>query len=117
MTNELKEARKNNIITIAKTIKDAVKSKQDLSEFDSDTKFGIGLDTLSMATYLYDAGVRMSALDDVTIIVEGGRVNEVYSNNENIAVNLIDFDDLEQDEYAALNLEATKARQTQHSIW
>ena len=117
MTNELKETRKSNIITIAKTIKDAAKNKQDISEFDSDIKFGIGLDTLSMAAYLYDAGIRMSALDDITIIVKDGRVNEVYSNNENIAVNLIDFDGLDQDEYTALELEALKARQTQHSIW
>lgn len=117
MTNELKDTRKNDIINIAKTLVEAERNKQDLSDFDSDIKFSIGLGALSTAIYLHDAGFRLSCLDDVSIVVKDGRVSEVYSNNENLAVNVMDFDGLEQDEYDALDREASKVRETLHSVW
>ena len=117
MKNEKETTRTNDIIAIAKSLVDAEKNKQDLSEFDSSIKFSIGHSTLSTAVYLYDIGFRINGLDDVEIIVKDGRVSEVYSNNENIAVNVMDFDGLEDDEYSALEKEAAKVRQTQHSIW
>ncbi len=117
MTNELTDTRKNDIISIARTLVEAEKNKQDLSEFDSDIKFSIGHGALNAAIYLHELGFRLSALDDVSIVVKDGRVSEVYSNNENLAVNVMDFDGLEQDEYDALDREASKVRQTQHSVW
>lgn len=52
-----------------------------------------------------------------TVIVKDGRVTNVYASNDNLAVNVMDFDGLDEDEYTALAEEEASARQRQSSVW
>lgn len=117
MTNE--KERRQNIYALAACIKQAKANweKCDLSEFSMGDVSNLGMPNYAIAKSLYDAGYRMTALDEVTVVVKEGRVANVYATNDNLAVNVMDFDGLDEDEYSALAEEEISARQRQISVW
>lgn len=117
MTNE--KTRRQDIFALAAYIKQAKADceKCDLSEFSLGDVSNLGIPNYAIAKSLYDTGYRLTALDEVTVIVKDGRVANVYATNDNLAVNVMDFDGLDEDEYTALAEEEASARQRQSSVW
>ena len=117
MTNE--KNRRQDIFALAARIKQAKADWEecDLSEFSLGDVSNLGIPNYAIAKALYDSGYRMTALDEVTVIVKDGRVTNVYASNDNLAVNVMDFDGLDEDEYTALAEEEASARQRQSSVW
>lgn len=122
MTNEeKKELRKDDILALAKIIKqgraDWKNEKCDTSDFSTDELSSIGILNLSLAAYLYDSGCRIAGLADVTVIVENGQVTGVYSDNDNLAAEVIDLDVQNTEVLEQLTLYADKVQNTQQPIW
>lgn len=119
MTNEKGTARRKDILTMAKCVDHARKlwDKYDLSEFSSEDISREGMLNMAIAAYLYDIGYRVTVPDDITVIVEEGRVTGVYSKNEDIAAEVIDLDVQDTELLKVFKASADKVRNTQYSIW
>lgn len=119
MTNEKEDTRQSDILTMAKCVDHArvLWDKYDLSEFSSEDISREGMLNMAIAAYLYDIGYRVTVPDDITVIVEEGRVTGVYSNNEDIAAEVIDLDVQDTELLEMYRHSADKVRNTQYSIW
>ena len=119
MKNEKEDVRRSDILTMAKCVDHARKlwDKYDLSEFSSEDISREGMLNMAVAAYLYDIGYRVTVPDDITVIVEEGRVTGVYSNNEDIAAEVIDLDVTDDELLDMFKNSADKVRNTQYSIW
>ena len=89
----------------------------DLSDFSLGDVSREGLLNVAVAAHLYDLGYRMPIYSDVTVIVENGQVTGVFSQNDNLAAEVIDLDVQDEEELDRLTASAYKVRQTQHSVW
>ena len=119
MTNEKEDVRRSDILTMAKCVHHARKGweKYDLSDFALGDVSREGMLNVAIAAYLYDIGYRVTVPDDITVIVEEGRVTGVYSNNEDIAAEVIDLDVADDELLEMFKTSADKVRNTQYSIW
>lgn len=119
MKNEKEDVRRSDILAMAKCVDHARKlwDKYDLSEFSSEDISREGMLNMAIAAYLYDIGYRVTVPDDITVIVEEGRVIGVYSNNEDIAAEVIDLDVTNDELLEMFKNSADKVRNTQYSIW
>ena len=124
MTNEMiekQELRKDNILALAKIIKQGRAEQNDersaLAEYSSYELSSVGALNLLLGTYLYDVGYRMNDSADVTIIVENGQVTGVYSNNEHLAAEVIDLDVQDEELLEHLKTSVEKVENTQLPIW
>ena len=119
MTNEKERARRQDILAMAKCVSQARTGweKYDLSDFSLGDVSREGMLNVSIAASLYDIGYRMILPADVTVIVENCRVTGVFSNNDNIAAEVIDLDVQDTEELEQLTASADKVRQTQYSVW
>ena len=119
MKNGKDDVRRNDILTMAKCVNQARAEweKYDLSDFALGDISREGMLNVAIAAYLYDIGYRVTVPDDVTVIVEQGQVTGVYSNNEDIAAEVIDLDVQDSELLEAFKRSADKVRNTQYSIW
>ena len=119
MTNEKENARQSDILTMAKCVHHARElwEKYDLSDFALGDISREGMLNVAIAAYLYDIGYRVTIPDDITVIVEQGQVTGVYSNNEDIAAEVIDLDVQDTELLEVFKRSADKVRNTQYSIW
>lgn len=122
MTNEEKlELKKDSILALAKVMKqgrDELRNENcDLSHFSANELSEIGMSNLILARYLHEVGCQMSTGADVTVIVENGQVTGVYSNDELIAVEVIDLDVQDEELLEHLRGYAKKTESTQFSVW
>jgi len=119
VTNEKERAKRQDILAMAKCVNQARTGweKYDLSDFSLGDVSREGMLNVSIAASLYDMGYRMILPADVTVIVENCRVTGVFSNNDNIAAEVIDLDVQDTEELEQLTASADKVRQTQHSVW
>ena len=119
MKNEKEDVRRSDILTMAKCVHHARDGweKYDLSDFALGDVSREGMLNVAIAAYLYDIGYRVTVPDDITVIVEEGRVTGVYSNNEDIAAEVIDLDVADDELLEMFKNSADKVRNTQYSIW
>ena len=119
MKNEKEDVRRSDILTMAKCVHHAREGweKYDLSDFALGDVSREGMLNVAIAAYLYDIGYRVTVPDDITVIVEEGRVTGVYSNNEDIAADVIDLDVADDELLEMFKTSADKVRNTQYSIW
>ena len=119
MKNEKEDVRRSDILTMAKCVHHAREGweKYDLSDFALGDVSREGMLNVAIAAYLYDIGYRVAVPDDITVIVEKGRVTGVYSNNEDIAAEVIDLDVADDELLEMFKNSADKVRNTQYSIW
>lgn len=122
MTNEeRKELGKDRILALAKVIKQGRdklgKDNRDLSEFSTRELSEIGMSNLILARYLHELGYQSSDSADVTVIVENGQVTGIYSNNEDIAAEVIDLDVQDAELLEHLKASAKKTESTQLPVW
>ncbi len=120
MMNEAK-SREEQIMDIARHIRDAGITRDrgaiDSTGFTSSQVADVSMHRLAAAIYLYDLGYRLTNPDDITIVVKNGLVSQVYSTNEDIAVNVIDLDDPDPYNLEELERELQDVQARQKSIW
>lgn len=122
MKNEERtDLRKDSILALAKIIKQGRdklgNDTHDLSEFSTKELSEIGMSNLILARYLHEVGYQMSDSADVTVIVENGQVTGIYSNNEDIAAEVIDLDVQDAELLEHLKASAKKTESTQLPVW
>ena len=119
MKNEKDDVRRSDILTMAKCVNNARAGweKYDLSDFALGDISREGMLNAAIAAYLYDIGYRVTVPDDITVIVEQGQVTGVYSNNEDIAAEVINLDVQDTELLEEFKRSADKVRNTQYSIW
>ena len=119
MKNEEANARQKDILTMAKCVNQARAGweKYDISDFSLGDVSREGMLNVAIAAYLYDIGYRVTVPDDITVIVDSGQVIGVYSNNEDIAAEVIDLDVQDTELLKEFKASADKIRNTQYSIW
>lgn len=119
MKNEKNDVRRSDILTMAKCVNRARAGweKYDISDFALVDISREGMLNVAIAAYLYDIGYRLPVPDDITVLVEQGQVIGVYSNNEDIAAEVIDLDVQDTELLKEFKASADKVRNTQYSIW